>query len=224
MSSLHALIHCAMQLLAQLCLTLCDPMDCSMSGSSVHGIFYARILEWVAIPFSKGSSQPRDRTWVSCIAGRFFTVWATSSPNCSVIIIIIIIRNGTYMDWGTKATNWEVPWVRVICAAFIFIFFSFSKGKVWARFPQFDLGYIKTVPLICVSLFSSGKPWEWQYLETRSWICLTKWPQARKPGSRLRSQGQKLWQHGFREDYPFLRQHTHMIHRYTQSTYSFPNV
>ena len=48
------------------------PMDCSLPGSSVHGIFQARILEWVAISFSRGSSQPRDRTWVSCIAGGFF--------------------------------------------------------------------------------------------------------------------------------------------------------
>ena len=52
------------------CPTLCDPMDCSPPGSSVHGILQARILEWVAISFSRGSSQPRDRTWVSCIAGR----------------------------------------------------------------------------------------------------------------------------------------------------------
>ena len=50
-----------------------QPMDCSLPGSSVHGILQARILEWVAIPFSRGSSQPRDRTQVSCIAGEFFT-------------------------------------------------------------------------------------------------------------------------------------------------------
>ena len=61
-------------LVAQLCLTLCDPMDCRPPSSSVHGILQARILEWVAIPFSRGSFQPRDRTQVSCIAGRFFTV------------------------------------------------------------------------------------------------------------------------------------------------------
>ena len=57
---------------AQSCLTLCDPMDYSLPGSSVHGIFQATILEWVAISFSRGSSQPRDRTQVSCIAGRCF--------------------------------------------------------------------------------------------------------------------------------------------------------
>ena len=50
-----------------------DPMDCSSPGSSVHGILQAGILEWVAIPFSRGSSQPRDQIQVSCNAGRFFT-------------------------------------------------------------------------------------------------------------------------------------------------------
>ena len=57
---------------AQLCLTLYDPMD-----YAAHGILQARILEWVAFPFSRGSSQPRDWTQVSCIVGRFFTSWAT---------------------------------------------------------------------------------------------------------------------------------------------------
>ena len=56
----------------QSCPTLCDPMDCR-----VHGILQARILEWVAFPFSRGSSQPRDGTQLSPIAGRFFTSWAT---------------------------------------------------------------------------------------------------------------------------------------------------
>ena len=54
-----------------------DPMDCNLPGSSVHEILQARILEWVTIPFSRRSSQPRDQTWVSCIADRFFTIWAT---------------------------------------------------------------------------------------------------------------------------------------------------
>ena len=58
------------------CLTLCDPMDCSSPGSYVHGILQARMLEWAAISFSRGSSQPRDQTWLSCIADRFFIVWA----------------------------------------------------------------------------------------------------------------------------------------------------
>ena len=60
-------------LVAQSCPTLCYSMDCSPPGSSVHGILQARILEWVAITFSRGSSWPRDWTQASCIAGRFFT-------------------------------------------------------------------------------------------------------------------------------------------------------
>ena len=67
----------------QLCPTLCNPMDCCMPGCSVHGILLARILEWVAMPFSRGSSWPRDWTWVSCsscIADRFFTMSHWGSP------------------------------------------------------------------------------------------------------------------------------------------------
>jgi len=56
---------------------LCGLMGCSSPGSSTHGILQARILEWVAMPFSRQSSWPRDGTRVSCIVGRFFTVWAT---------------------------------------------------------------------------------------------------------------------------------------------------
>ena len=52
-------------------------MNCNLPGSSVQGILQARILEWVAIPFSGGSSWPRDQTQVSCTAGKFFTIWAT---------------------------------------------------------------------------------------------------------------------------------------------------
>ena len=62
---------------AQLCPTLCYPMYYSPPGSSIHGTLQARILEWVAISFSRGSSSPRDQTQVSHIAGGFFTVWAT---------------------------------------------------------------------------------------------------------------------------------------------------
>ena len=62
---------------AQSCPTLYDPMDCNLQGSSIHGIFQARILEWVAISFFRGFFQPRDWTRVSRIAGRRFTIWAT---------------------------------------------------------------------------------------------------------------------------------------------------
>ena len=63
-------------LVIQSCLTLCDPMDCSPPGSSVHGIFQARVLEWLPTSFSRESSRPWDQTQVSCTAGRFFTNWA----------------------------------------------------------------------------------------------------------------------------------------------------
>ena len=68
-------------LVAQSCLTLCNSKDCSPPGSSVHGILQARILEWVAMPSSRESSWPRDKTRISCIAGRFFTFWATSEAH-----------------------------------------------------------------------------------------------------------------------------------------------
>ena len=60
---------------------LCDPMDCSLPRSSVHGLFQARVLEWVALSFSRRSSRPRDWTWVSCIVGRCFTIWATGNSS-----------------------------------------------------------------------------------------------------------------------------------------------
>ena len=68
---------CVLCLVTQSCLTLHDPMDCSPPGSSVHGILQSRILEWIAISLSRGYSWPRDPTQVSCIIGRFFTIWTT---------------------------------------------------------------------------------------------------------------------------------------------------
>ena len=67
-------------LVSQSCATLYSPIDCIQPGSSVHGILQARILEWIATPFSRGPSQPRDRNWVPYIAGRFFTVWTKGKP------------------------------------------------------------------------------------------------------------------------------------------------
>ena len=73
---------------AQSCLTLCNSMDCSPPGSSVHGIFQARTLEWVALPSSGRSSPPRDRTQVSCIAGRFFTAELPGKPSQEALILL----------------------------------------------------------------------------------------------------------------------------------------
>ena len=81
-------------LVIQLCPTLCDPMDCSQPGSSVHGILQARILEWVAIPFFTVSLWPRGWTQVSCTAGRFFTIWDTRkaqhSPKFPCVILVAL--------------------------------------------------------------------------------------------------------------------------------------
>ena len=77
-------------LVAQSCPTLCNPMNCSPPGSSVHGILQPRILEWVAMPSSRGSSWLRDRTWVSWLADRFFTLWATRET----------LNRSFYFTWG----------------------------------------------------------------------------------------------------------------------------
>ena len=77
----------------QSCLTLCDPMDYSLPGSSVHDIPQARILEWVAISFSRGSSQHRDRAPVSCIAGGFFTRRAVSGEK-TILLCFKGLRSG----------------------------------------------------------------------------------------------------------------------------------
>ena len=84
---LHA---CVLKSCNQNQVRLCDPVDCSPPGSSVHGILQARRLEWVATPFSRGSSQPRDRTQVSCTAGGFFTTCATrAAQNCFYPSVIV---------------------------------------------------------------------------------------------------------------------------------------
>ena len=79
-------------LVTQSCPTLCDPMNCTLPGSSIHEILQTRILEWVAIPFSRGSSQHRDQTQVFYFAGRFFlrgSLWAIREALCSSVYILI---------------------------------------------------------------------------------------------------------------------------------------
>ena len=71
---------------AQLCPTLCDPVDCSLPGSSIHGILQTRILEWVAISFSRGSSRSRDQSRVSRIGSRRFNLWVTREDTIEPVI------------------------------------------------------------------------------------------------------------------------------------------
>ena len=104
---------CVPCLVAQSYLTLCNPMDCSPPGSSVHGILQARKLEWVAISSFSRSSQPRDRSQVSHIAGRFFTIWATREAHiyphfhCSVQFSHSIVSNCL---WPHGLQHARPPW------------------------------------------------------------------------------------------------------------------
>ena len=100
-------------LVIQLYLTLCDPIDCSPPGSSVHGILQTRILEWVAILFSRGSSQPRDQTHVSCFAGRFFALWATrETPNkIKSIVYKLLAKEGLA---GDGQSCYDSSWTNLI--------------------------------------------------------------------------------------------------------------
>ena len=92
---------------AQSCLTLCDPVDCNLPGFSVHGIFQARVLEWVAISVSKGSSWLRDWTWVSCITGRRFTLCATREAHWDGRGYVKLIKK------PTKKTGLKFYWKRM---------------------------------------------------------------------------------------------------------------
>ena len=84
---------------AQSCPTLCNPMD-----YTVHGILQARILQWVAFPFFRGSSQPRDQTQVSCIAGGFFTSWATREADTKCADFLL--------QWKTCYVISSLSWIR----------------------------------------------------------------------------------------------------------------
>ena len=103
---------------AQSCPTLCDPMDYSPPGSSVHGILQARILECVAIPFSKESSQLRNQTWVSCIVDGFFTDSATRK----VAYVIHLFKSTACTTMKTQA---YALWVITMCQC------RFISGNEW---------------------------------------------------------------------------------------------
>ena len=97
----------------QPCPTLCDPMDCSLPGFSVHGIFVhgifqARVLEWGAIYFSRGSSWPSDRTQVSCIAGRRFTLWATREAPPKNLTHDMVVDIASSLNWPEHEEIWVV--------------------------------------------------------------------------------------------------------------------
>ena len=98
---------------AQLCPTLCDHMNCSLPGSSGHGIFQARVLEWVAISFFRGSFRPRNWTQVSCIAGRRFNIWPTrETPKLGKEYVKAIYCHPAYLIY-MQSTSREMPgWMK----------------------------------------------------------------------------------------------------------------
>ena len=119
---------CCCCLVTKLCLTLCNPMDYSPLGSSVHDILQARILEWVAISFSKGSCWPRDRIHIACIAGRFLPLCHQGSPiltlpskenkwmfRLSVILFYLFIyfRLSVILKINKTETSLVVQWLRI---------------------------------------------------------------------------------------------------------------
>ena len=103
---------------AQLGPTLCNPMGCSPPGSSVHGILQASILKWEAILFSRGSSQPKDQSQVSCIAGRFFTIWATREAPSSKLAWTNSCGKVRFQEIKINTNSLEVcPWNRHVTSA-----------------------------------------------------------------------------------------------------------
>ena len=94
-------LPCCYYLVTKSCPTLWDPMDCSLPGSSVHGIIQARILEWGAISSSRGSSWPMDSTHVSCLAGRFFTGESESHS----VVSDSLWPFGWYTPWNSPGQN-----------------------------------------------------------------------------------------------------------------------
>ena len=84
-------------------------MDCSLLGSCVHGILKARILEWVAMPSSRGFSQPKDQTQMSCIAAKFFTIWATQELPPQVCLLHWQVGSWPWGRLGSPSKTSEWP-------------------------------------------------------------------------------------------------------------------
>ena len=109
---------------AESCPTLCRPMDCSLPASSVHGIFQARVLEWAAICFSKGSSWLRDQTPVSHIAGRHFTIWATREAQRSMLLLLLSHFSRVWLCATPWTTAYQAP-----------PSMGFSRQQYWSGVP-----------------------------------------------------------------------------------------
>ena len=136
---------------------LCDPLNCRSPGSSVYGILQARLLEWVAIPFSRGSPQPRDRTWVSCIAGRFFTIWATREALRNAECVLILL---SYFLFSLSSSPfWRgggVLFVTVVFAIFLLLpcgLFSDFLLAVSVSYKAFYILFVVTLNSLYVTYY-----------------------------------------------------------------------
>ena len=161
-------------------------MECSLPGSSVCWILQARILGWVVIPFSRGSSQPRDQTLVSCIAGRFFSIWAT---RCLVFSFVLWNSNlclspecelTTFLYWNCPGLIWGLLECFVFLIKALFSVHKYSFGTlVWSEFRLFHWNWpaftlfpleqgllllkLAILLLICLRTGVISQKWYWYF-------------------------------------------------------------
>ena len=141
-------------LVAQSCPTLCDPIHCSPPGSSVHGLLQARIVEWVPFPFFRRYSQLREWTWVSCIAGRFFTMWATREYRYKwCVLFLLYFSSNLFSMFTTWLLRLADPWCNVVGHHFLCGIVSLSTFMelVWkSRWLKIRWCYCVII-IMCVS-------------------------------------------------------------------------
>ena len=183
MSNSHALAEkwvksCLCVWVAQSCLTLCNPMDCSSLGYSVPGILQERILEWVAIPFSRGSSQLRGWTRVSHIAGRFFTIWTTREAQ--TLLRRVCIWSFLCDPVPLSARKRRLPTSR----AYTVTEGGWKMNSFRRTFPEAAFPCITHSWAYSAGYFKTG--WEDQHHQFSSvqllshvWLCATPWTVAR---------------------------------------------
>ena len=136
------------------CLTLCNRMDCSPTGSSVQGILQARLLEWVAVPFSRGSSQPTGQTQVSWIAGRFFTIWVTREAQ-KVLVAKPSLTLCNSMDYHPPGSSvHEILQARLLEWVAIPFSRGSSQSRIKMRFPPLQADSLPSEPPEKPSLMS----------------------------------------------------------------------
>ena len=130
--------------ITQSCSTFCDPMDCSPPGSPVHGILQAIILECVVIPFSRGSFQPRDQTWVSCIVGRFYTISAIREAHTFVSKAETVTFVPPWHLQNLEALKYPFPGNIIICINSIKKSVLLVTGHNWKYWLYYQ-GFHRTV-------------------------------------------------------------------------------